>query len=64
MSALSLRHARAALVAEFSFKQRLERIQWEEEVMKPELERLAIAAGQNLEIPEFSIIETDEDPED
>ena len=63
MSIVSLRQARAALTAEFAFKQRLERIRWEEEVMKPELERLAIAAGQNLEIPEF-VIESDEVQED
>ena len=63
MSKLAMRQARAAMVAEFAFKQRLERLQWEEEVLNPELERLAIAAGQNLEIPEF-VIESDEVQED
>jgi hypothetical protein len=56
-----LRQARALMVAEFAFKQRLERIEWEEEVMKPALEKLALEAGENLEIPEFIVThETDE----
>ena len=50
----ALRQARAALVAEFAFKQRLERIAWEEEVLKPELARLASATTQG-EIPQFVI---------
>ena len=52
----ALRQARAALVAEFAFKQRLERIAWEEEVLKPELSRLAKATTQG-EIPQFTIHE-------
>jgi hypothetical protein len=54
---IALRQARAAMVSEFQLKQRLERIRWEEEVMKPELQRLAHESGENLEIPEFIVHE-------
>ena len=59
-----LRQARAAMVAEFAFKQRLERIQWEEETLKPALELLALEAAETLSIPEFLIHEDyqDENP--
>lgn len=36
----ALRQARAAKVAEFAFKQRLERIEWEEEFLNPYLDEL------------------------
>lgn len=50
---IALRQARAALVAEFQFKQRMERIEWEETTMKPELERLALEIGNgNLPVIE------------
>lgn len=51
----ALRQARAAMVAEYAFKQRLERIQWEDEVMKPALNKLAMDAGERMEIPQFVI---------
>jgi hypothetical protein len=50
----ALRQARAALTAEFQFKQRLERIEWEESVLKPELERLAFEIGMG-KLPVFEI---------
>ncbi len=37
---IALRQARAAKVAEFMFKQRMERIRWEEEELNPYLEEL------------------------
>lgn len=49
----ALRQLRAVRVAEFQLKQRLERIEWEEDVLKPELEQAALDAGVTLEIPEF-----------
>jgi hypothetical protein len=52
-----LRQARAAMVAEYAFKQRLERIEWEEAVLKPTMERLALEAAETLQIPEFIIHE-------
>jgi hypothetical protein len=54
-----LRKHRAAKVAQFALIQRLERIEWEETVLKPELERIALEAVSNLSIPEF-IIEHDD----
>ncbi len=57
----ALRKARAALVAQYSFQQRLQRIEWEDTVMKPELERLSAQIGLSGEIPIFEI-EADENP--
>jgi hypothetical protein len=54
----ALRQARAALTAEFQFKQRLERIEWEESVMKPELERLALEINNGV-LPVFEISNED-----
>lgn len=56
-----LRQYRALLVAEFAFKQRCERIEFEETVLKPALEKLALEIGDNLEIPEFIIHENHSD---
>jgi hypothetical protein len=53
----SLRQYRAQKVAEFQFKQRLERIEWEEEVLKPDLERAALEMGTTLEIPQYIVHE-------
>lgn len=55
----ALRQARAAKVAEFAFKQRLERIEWEENVLLPYLEdlKLQIGAGQ---MPVLELLEGDE----
>jgi hypothetical protein len=50
-----LRQYRAARVAQFALKQRLERIEWEDDVLKPELEQLALDAGESLSIPEYVI---------
>ena len=50
-----LRQARAVLVAQYAIEERLRRIQWEEEVLNPTLEQLALNAGDNLQIPEFII---------
>jgi hypothetical protein len=58
-----LRQARALMVAQFAFQQRLDRIAWEEETLKPALERLALEAGENLEIPEFVITHEDHSDE-
>jgi hypothetical protein len=49
----ALRQKRAQLVAEYTFQERLRRIEWEEEVMKPELEKLAMEMSETLEIPQF-----------
>jgi hypothetical protein len=57
-----LRQYRAARVAQFALKQRLERIEWEDDVLKPELEQLALDAGESLSIPEYII--TDDNQED
>lgn len=52
----ALRQARAAKVAEFSFKQRLERIEWEESVLLPYLEDLKLQIGAG-ELPVFELEE-------
>lgn len=52
------RKARAVMTAEFALRQRLKRIEWEENVMLPELEKLSLQASQTMEIPEF-IVEDD-----
>lgn len=54
-----LRQARAVLVAQYAIEERLRRIQWEEEVLNPTLEQLALNAGDNLQIPEFIIEHAD-----
>ena len=56
----AIRQKRAQLVAEFAFKQRLERIAWEDEVMTPELQRLEMEMTETLEIPQFLFEEEDE----
>jgi hypothetical protein len=56
-----LRKHRAAKVAQFALIQRLERIEWEETVLKPELEQIAMEAGSNLSIPEFVVDHEDQD---
>lgn len=56
---IALRQARAAKVAEFAFKQRLERIEWEENVLLPYLEDLKLQIGAG-ELPVFEI-ESNED---
>jgi hypothetical protein len=38
----------------------LERIEWEETVLKPELEQIAMEAGSNLSIPEFVVDHEDQ----
>lgn len=48
---VALRQARAAKVAEFAFQQRLERIEWEENVLLPYLEELKQQIALNGEIP-------------
>ncbi len=45
--------------AEYRLKQRLEAIDWEFDVLLPEVEQLTIAAAETLELPEF-IVEEDE----
>jgi hypothetical protein len=55
-----LRQYRAARVAQFALKQRLERIEWEDDVLKPELEQLALDAGESLSIPEYVIDNEDQ----
>ena len=52
------------MVAEFAFKQRLERIDWEEITLKPTMERLALEAGETLSIPEFIIEYEDQTNDD
>lgn len=47
-----MRKLRAVRSAEFSLKQRLERIDFEEDILKPELEQAALDAGSMLSIPE------------
>ena len=50
----ALRQARAAKVAEFTFKQRLERIEWEENELLPYLEELKLEIGAgNLPVIEL-----------
>lgn len=46
--------------AEYRLKQRLEAIDWEFDVLLPEVEQLALNAAKKLELPEF-IVEEDED---
>lgn len=53
---IALRQARAAKVAEFNFQQRMDKIEWEETVLKPYLEELAQRVALNGEIP---VIELD-----
>lgn len=50
-----LRQARAVMVAQRAIEERLARIEWEEGVLLPTLEKLALEAGDNLEIPQFVI---------
>lgn len=45
--------------AEYRLKQRLEAIDWEYDVLLPEVEQLTISAAETLELPEF-IVEEDE----
>lgn len=45
---IAIRQARAAMVAERAFQERLDRIRWEEEVLNPELERLKMRIGQGI----------------
>lgn len=54
-----LRQARAVLVAQYAIEERLKRIEWEESVLHPTLERLALEAGETLSIPEFVIEHAD-----
>jgi len=56
-----LRQVRAAEVAKFALKQRFERIEFEEKHLKPLLERIALEAGSNLELPSYDIIEHSSD---
>jgi hypothetical protein len=60
---LAIRQKRAALVAEFQFRQRMDKIRWEEEVLKPELEKLREQITISGTIPEF-LIESGEDHTD
>lgn len=52
----ALRKARAARVAEFMFRQRLERIEWEENFLKPYLEDLALQLNAG-EMPVIELLE-------
>jgi len=51
----TLRQVRAAMVAEFALKQRFERIEWEENVMHPELARIEREAVTSHELPEITV---------
>ena len=55
----SLRQARASMVAEFQLQQRMEKIKWEEEILKPELERLEREAV-NGSVTHFTIEHEDQ----
>ena len=59
-----LSRAKKKLVAvrreEYRLRKRLEAIDWEYDVLLPEVEKLALTAAEQLELPEFSIVE-DED---
>ena len=52
---IALRQARAAKVAEFAFRQRLERIEWEENVLLPYLEGLKETIALEGTIPVFEL---------
>lgn len=45
--------------AEYRLKQRLESIDWEFDVLLPEVEQLGIVAAEQLELPEFIIEDED-----
>jgi hypothetical protein len=57
---IALRIARAAKVAEFMFKQRTERIRWEEEELLPFLEDLRKQLGAGGSVPLYELEESDE----
>ena len=57
---IALRQARAEKVAEFALKQRMEKIEWEETVLKPHLEREAQRIGETLEIPVFAYLDEED----
>lgn len=52
---IALRQARAAKVAEFSFQQRLDRIEWEEAVLYPYLKELEEKLALEGTIPVFEL---------
>jgi hypothetical protein len=57
---IALRIARAAKVAEFMFKQRTERIRWEEEELLPFLEDLRKQLGAGGSVPVYELEESDD----
>jgi hypothetical protein len=57
---IALRIARAAKVAEFMFKQRTERIRWEEEELLPFLEDLRKQLGAGGSVPLYELEESDD----
>lgn len=58
---IALRQARAAKVAEFNFQQRMEKIEWEETVLKPHLEEVARQLALEGTIPVFELTNEDQD---
>lgn len=56
----ALRKARAAKVAEFTFRQRIERIEWEEEFLVPYLEDLKLQIGAG-EMPVIELLESNDE---
>ena len=55
----ALRQARAAMVAEFTLRQKFERIEWEESVLNPKLEELKQEIALHGVLPVIEL-ETDE----
>ena len=55
----ALRKFRASEVAEFSLRQRLEKIEWEETVLKPKLAQEALRIGATDQVPVFSYADED-----
>lgn len=55
----ALRQFRATEVAEFALKQRLEKIEWEETVLKRKLAEEAARIGALDEAPVFSYVDED-----
>lgn len=56
---IALRQARAAKVAEFAFKQRMERIEWEENYLLPYLEELKTQIALEGQIPVIELEDED-----
>lgn len=59
---LTLKQVRAVEVAKKRLEQRLEFLRWEQEHLQPLLERVALEAAENLQLPEFTLVH--EDPSD